>query len=90
MFNLPNPRGLEVVLRYLFGQLDPGKSAAEFRDCWPVFDKKQEVAFRKGCVQWFAAIAKDDPHSGLPRQGASLLLSPEGGCGQLTRASTPT
>ena len=84
MFDLPNIKGMEVVLHYFFAQLDPARATTEFRDCWPVYDKKQEQAFRKKCVQWFTAIARDCPQSGLPRQGASLLLSPEGvvnGCG---------
>ena len=86
MFDLPNnKRGMEVVLHFLFVQLDPAKAASEFRDCWKVYDRKQEQSFRKVCVQWFAAIARVEPHSSLPRQAASILLSPEGGCGQHTR-----
>ena len=28
------------------------------RDCWPVYDKKQEQQFRKACSNWIARIAK--------------------------------
>ena len=28
------------------------------RDCWPIFDKKQESQFRKACSNWLAKIAK--------------------------------
>jgi len=48
------------------------------RDCWPVYDKKQEQQFRKACSNWIARIAKEEPHSRLPRLSASLLLSPGG------------
>lgn len=78
MFDLPNMKGLEVVLHFIFHKLNPEKAEAEFRDCWPVYDKKLGQIFRRVCSQWFAAISRDDPRSGLPRQGASLLLFPEG------------
>lgn len=29
-----------------------------YRDCWPVYDKKLEQQFRKACSHWFARIAK--------------------------------
>ena len=73
---------MEVVLHHLFVQLDPTKANTEFRHCWLVYDKKQEHSFRKVCVQWLAAIAREEPHSNLPRQATSLLLSPEGNCDQ--------
>ena len=28
------------------------------RDCWPIFDKKQETQFRRACSNWLAKIAK--------------------------------
>ena len=31
------------------------------RDCWPVYDKKQEAQFRKVCSNWLAKISKVSP-----------------------------
>ena len=58
MFSVPNQKGMEVVFHYLFSQLDQQQCYEEFRDCWPVFDKKQEQIFRKKCCIWLADIAK--------------------------------
>ena len=32
--------------------------SAALRDCWPVYDKKQEAQFRKACANWLTRIAK--------------------------------
>ena len=58
MFVLPNRKGMEVILHYLFSQLDSLLTYERFRDCWPVYDKKQEQLFRRQCVNWLASIAK--------------------------------
>lgn len=58
MFIRPNRKGMETVLHYLFTQLNSHLAYEEFRDCWPVYDKKQEQLFRKGCCNWIASIAK--------------------------------
>ncbi|KAK3097388.1 hypothetical protein FSP39_009198, partial [Pinctada imbricata] len=58
MFNLPNKRGAEYVLHFLLTRLDPVICKKEFRDCWPVSDKKQEQRFRSICYNWISAIAK--------------------------------
>ena len=58
MFNLPNKKGMEVILHFLFSQLNSHLAYEEFRDCWPVYDKKQEQLFRKKCTSWLATISK--------------------------------
>jgi len=78
MFALINKKGMEVVVHFLFSRLNSHLAYEEFRDCWPVYDKKQEQQFRKACSNWIARIAKEEPHSRLPRLSASLLLSPGG------------
>jgi hypothetical protein len=78
MFKTSHKLGMEVVLHYLFTQLDPQQAYDEFRDCWPVHDKKQDQMFRKRCSNWVAAISKEEQSSGLPRIVAPLLLSPGG------------
>lgn len=78
MFNLPNKAGAEAVLYFLFGSLNPTLCRQEFRDCWPVMDKKSESTFRKVCCIWLQNIQKEEADSRLPRINASLFLSPGG------------
>ncbi|CAL1526280.1 unnamed protein product [Lymnaea stagnalis] len=78
MFNLPNKAGSEAVLHFLFNRLNPTLCKEQFRDCWPVSDKKTELQFRKVCNNWLTQIQKDEVDARLPRMNASLLLSPGG------------
>ncbi|GFO24734.1 HAUS augmin-like complex subunit 6 [Plakobranchus ocellatus] len=78
MFTLPNKAGSEAVFHFLFNRLNPGLFKEQFRDCWPVLDRKAELQFRKICHTWLTSIQADDPDAHLPRINASLLLSPGG------------
>ncbi|GFR64790.1 HAUS augmin-like complex subunit 6 [Elysia marginata] len=78
MFNLPNKAGSEAVLHFLFDRLNPSLFKEQFRDCWPVVDRKAEMQFRKVCNTWLSSIQADNPDAHLPRINASLLLSPGG------------
>ncbi|XP_025077932.1 HAUS augmin-like complex subunit 6 [Pomacea canaliculata] len=78
MFNLPNKTGSEAVLYFLFSRLNPVMCRQEFRDCWPIVDKKAETQFRRLCCMWLQNIQKDEADSNLPRINASLFLSPGG------------
>ncbi|XP_060064114.1 uncharacterized protein LOC132544521 [Ylistrum balloti] len=79
MFNLPNKKGAEVVLYFLFNKLNPIMCREEFRDCWPVLDKQQEQQFRRTCHNWLVNITKTEPDTHLPRIVASHFMSPGGG-----------
>ncbi|CAC5426353.1 HAUS6 [Mytilus coruscus] len=78
MFDLPNKRGSEVVLHFLFEKLNPVMCREEFRHCWPIIDKQQEAQFRRTCNNWLNNISKNEPDSHLPRITGSLFLSPGG------------
>ncbi|XP_028407045.1 HAUS augmin-like complex subunit 6 [Dendronephthya gigantea] len=78
MFVYPNKKAMEVILHFLFCNLDAPLAFQEFRDCWPVQDKKMEQEFRKSCNSWLTRISKEEPDSSLPRIGPSLFLSPGG------------
>ncbi|KAK7116262.1 hypothetical protein V1264_001976 [Littorina saxatilis] len=78
MFNLPNKAGAETILYFLFNRLDPALCHQEFRDCWPVTDKKTESAFRKVCCYWLQNIQKEDTDAKLLRINAALFMSPGG------------
>nr|XP_006814144.1 PREDICTED: uncharacterized protein LOC100366745 [Saccoglossus kowalevskii] len=78
MFALPNKKGFEVVTHFLFEKLNPAMAAEQFRDCWPVADKKQEQQFRKTVSNWIQHIAKECPEANLPRIVPSMFLSPGG------------
>ncbi|XP_074663234.1 HAUS augmin-like complex subunit 6 [Tubulanus polymorphus] len=83
MFKVPNRAAFEIVIKYLLDKLDPIRSNQEFRDCWPIGDKKREMEFRKVCVAWLTQIASE-PDSNLPTIAQSLFLSPGGQrCDQL-------
>ncbi|XP_076103662.1 uncharacterized protein LOC143072553 isoform X2 [Mytilus galloprovincialis] len=78
MFDLPNKRGSEVVLHFLFEKLNPVMCREEFRHCWPIIDKQQEAQYRRTCNNWLNNISKNEPDSHLPRITGSLFLSPGG------------
>eukprot|EP00117_Sycon_ciliatum_P006859 scpid68107/ scgid10210/ HAUS augmin-like complex subunit 6 len=78
MFDLPNRKGMEVILHFLFFRLDSALAKQELRDCWPISDKKQEQGFRKACTNWLTNLAKEDPSSNLSNVTASALMSPSG------------
>ncbi|XP_061172217.1 uncharacterized protein LOC133181676 [Saccostrea echinata] len=78
MFDLPNRRGAEEVLYFLFSRLNPVMCKEEFRGCWPITDKQQEQMFRRGCNNWLSNINKEEPEAMLPRISPSLFLTPGG------------
>ncbi|PIK56744.1 hypothetical protein BSL78_06386 [Apostichopus japonicus] len=78
MFSLPNKRGFEVVMQFLFERLNPALSRERFRHCWPILDKKQEQTFRKTISNWLTEISKEDEDANLPRIVPSLFMSPGG------------
>ncbi|XP_052795156.1 uncharacterized protein LOC128228090 [Mya arenaria] len=78
MFELPNKRGAEIVLHFLFQRLNPTMCKEAFRDSWPIHDKKREQTFRKTCSNWLTNILQEEPESHLPRINASLFMSPGG------------
>lgn len=77
MFHLPNKKGFEAVMYFLFEKLNPIQCREQFRDCWPVSDKKEEQSFRKVVNTWLNEIAKE-PDIHFPRVLGSVLLSPGG------------
>ena len=44
----------------------------------PILDKKQESVFRKAAGDWITRLGETDPEINLPRNAASILLSPGG------------
>ncbi|XP_042188950.1 HAUS augmin-like complex subunit 6 [Callorhinchus milii] len=77
MFDKPNMDAFQTVAHYLFVMLDQTRSNSLFRDCWPIYDKKMAVVFRKACYEWLKKIA-DKVGSTFPQVVASLFLSPGG------------
>ncbi|XP_070543417.1 HAUS augmin-like complex subunit 6 [Ptychodera flava] len=78
MFKVPNKKAFEVVMHFLFKKLDPVMAKEQFRDCWPVTDKKQEQLFRKNVNNWLTHIAAEKAEANLPRIVPSMFLSPGG------------
>ncbi|XP_078415778.1 HAUS augmin-like complex subunit 6 [Cetorhinus maximus] len=77
MFDKPNMEAFQVVVHYLFLQLDQTRAISLFRDCWPIYDKKRAACFRKVCFEWMKKIA-DEVGNEFPQVTASLFLSPGG------------
>ena len=77
MFDHSNPGGFHQVFYFLFNHLNPDKTKAEFRDCWPILDKKQEAEFRRKVVNLLKDYQKENPLD-LPYTNPSLFQSPGG------------
>ncbi|KAI8055258.1 HAUS augmin-like complex subunit 6 N-terminus-domain-containing protein [Syncephalis plumigaleata] len=61
MFNgpAPNTKGLEVVLWFLFTQLDANTTRQKFVQCWPAFDRKQSRELIAVAFHWLDQLKKD-------------------------------
>ena len=77
MFEHSNPTAFHQVFYFLFKQLSHEKTKSEFRDCWPILDKKQEAEFRRKVVNFLKEYQKEFP-SELPYSNPSLFQSPGG------------
>ncbi|XP_048383944.2 HAUS augmin-like complex subunit 6 isoform X2 [Stegostoma tigrinum] len=77
MFDKPSMEAFQVVVHFLFLQLDHNRASSLFRDCWPIYDKKSAACFRKVCFEWMKKIA-DEVGNNFPQVTASLFLSPGG------------
>jgi len=76
-FEHSNPTAFHQVFYFLFKQLNHEKTKAEFRDCWPILDKKQEAEFRRKVVNFLKEYQKEFP-TDLPYTNPSLFQSPGG------------
>jgi len=77
MFDYPNPVAFQQVFFFLFGLLSQDRTKMEFRDCWPILDKKQEAEFRRKVVNILKEYQKDFPMD-MPYTNPSLFQSPGG------------
>jgi len=78
IFSLPNRKGMEVVMHFLFICLSKDTAKQAFKTCWPICDKRNEQEFRKIISEWLTRIKRENPDSHLPNIAPSLLLSPTG------------
>ncbi len=44
------------IVHFLFEKLDSSRSSSDFRDCWPILDKKMEADFRRVCFNWYKEL----------------------------------
>jgi len=77
MFDHSNPTAFQQVFHALFIILSREKASTEFRDCWPILDKRQEADFRRRVVQMLKDLHKEFPDE-LPFTNPSLFQSPGG------------
>ncbi|KAJ1948651.1 hypothetical protein EC988_005087, partial [Linderina pennispora] len=52
-------KAAEVILHFLFTQLDAGRFRREFFGCWPVCDPRQSRDFRTHSFKWLEELKKD-------------------------------
>jgi len=77
-FDHSNPVAFQQVLHFLFSQLVPDRAKAEFRDCWPILDKKQEAEFRRKVVTLVKEVQGTIITAPLPQINPALFMSPGG------------
>jgi len=77
MFDHSNPPGFQQVFHFLLQLINQDKSNQEFRDCWPILDKKQEADFRRRVSSMIKELQKDHPDE-LPYCNPSLFQQPGG------------
>jgi len=77
IFDHPNTKAFHQVMYFLFKKLDGERCRQEFRDCWPVLDKKQESEFRKKCSNWLKEIQRCNPED-ISHVNPALFQSPGG------------
>ena len=77
MFEHSNPSAFQQVFFFLLSLIDTVKIKTEFRDCWPVLERKQEVEFRKKLVNRLKELQKEYPED-IPYCNPSLFQSPGG------------
>ena len=77
LFVVPNKDAFQKIVHFLFCKLDATKSEIQFRDCWPIFDKKVEADFRRVCFNWYKELQTLHSEE-LPNITASLFQSPGG------------
>ena len=77
-FDHSNPVAFQQVLHFLLSQLVPDRAKAEFRDCWPILDKKQEAEFRRKVVTLVKEVQGTIITAPLPQINPALFMSPGG------------
>ena len=77
-FDHSNPVAFQQVFHFLLSQLVPDKAKAEFRDCWPILDKKQEAEFRRKVVFLVKEVQGKIITAPLPQVNPALFMSPGG------------
>lgn len=79
MFDHPNPAGFQLVFHFLAVMVAGREAvAAQFRDCWPVTDRKQEAEYRRRLTGLLRDWGRQWPRLLPPHPPASLLQSPGG------------
>ena len=92
MFSKPNSKAFEVIIQFLFVQLDPDRAQKTFSQCWPPILKEQQKEFKDLMFIWLVeltspkqASAKNQSqqhyllqHIKFPTITKSLLLTPGG------------
>ena len=52
---------------FLFGIIDKEKRTVEFRDCYPILEKKAESVFRQKCYSWYTGTSISDKKHNILR-----------------------
>uniref|UniRef100_A0AAA9T889 HAUS augmin like complex subunit 6 n=1 Tax=Bos taurus TaxID=9913 RepID=A0AAA9T889_BOVIN len=77
MFDKLNRDAFHIVSYFLFQTLDKSLTKEVFKHCWPPFDQKRDVEFRKLFCEWLKKISAECGSS-FPQVVGSLFLFPVG------------
>eukprot|EP00730_Choanoeca_flexa_P000612 TRINITY_DN10268_c0_g1_i4.p1 TRINITY_DN10268_c0_g1~~TRINITY_DN10268_c0_g1_i4.p1 ORF type:complete len:874 (+),score=157.96 TRINITY_DN10268_c0_g1_i4:116-2737(+) len=69
----PSSTVILTLFYALFDQLDPTRTAATFKHCWPLYDRKTESNFRKAAGYWLMEIAHSHPETGMHPNIANVI-----------------
>lgn len=75
MFDKLNRDAFHIVSYFLFQTLDKSLTKEVFKHCWPPFDQKRDVEFRKLFCEWLKKISAECGSS-FPQVVGSLFLFP--------------
>mmetsp|Transcript_21705 Transcript_21705/g.30372 ORF Transcript_21705/g.30372 Transcript_21705/m.30372 type:complete len:719 (+) Transcript_21705:131-2287(+) len=75
MFKTPNSKAMEVVFYFLLIQLDPIKTAQDFKGIWPIHDKQQQREFKIKVLNYLTQLETSDGlGKGIPPNLAKASL----------------
>jgi hypothetical protein len=58
LFVRPNQKAFDVIIHFLFCQIDPDRGEKAFNQIWPIVLKEQQKEFKEVILNWLTEIAQ--------------------------------